>query len=497
MRSRVDSARRLAALAAALAIAALGAAAVLRAARAGEDQYPYVPPAPPPCDLAALGVMVTGDILLGDPPKKCYPGGFCVDDPLDYTDDLLRGVFRAWWAQASPEDRQYLVDLAAGIAAPVHDQTSAASVRDVAPPAAFAGEEVASAAKIDGLTFDERTWLVEFRLPPHPDALSPAGIAPGLVARRGWLTRGSGFTVGARFHHPLIIIGLGLGEQFTSVDDVQARHELFRLANEARCDLLCVDNRGHGISDGTNQLDNGAMAEDVFDMLDALETGANLTVIPPGDRTRVLEGASLARRLPLLPGRSAKTTEVILDGGSMGEITSAIAMSKNFPAVGRGRGYDFKGMIGWSGHSGGYFFANPRFVDPVLDFIYVAGYLRQVGHITFGPDASVAASVPRWPALLEVGKGLKDEITGPDNTVYLYNRARGLKGIHLVPGPHDWEDYPACPGGAFDYMVDREVEFIPQMVERAAHAPPDETTTTLEAEACAYPKASPPPKECP
>jgi hypothetical protein len=476
--------------AAALAIAAIGAAALF----AGELPYPYVPPTPPPCDLAPLDVMITGDILTGHRPEKCYPGGLCVESPLDYTDDFLRAVFRAWWARATPDERQYLVDLGAAFALGSTDP-SITSVRDVPPPSAFPGEDVGSATPIGGRTFDERTWLVEFRLSPHEDGLA-AGGPPAQVARRGWLTRGSGFCSGGRFHHPLVVMGLGIGERFTG-DEPSTRRELFRLVSEGECDVLCVDNRGDGISGGTNDLDNGAMGDDVFEMLDDLETGANLSVIPPGDRTRVLEGARLAPHLPLLPERGkATTTEVILDGGSMGEINSGIAMSKNFPAAGPGRGYNIKGMIGWSGHCGGAFYLNPQFVDPTIDAVVIAGYVREVGHITFGPDASVLLSAPRWPALLVVGKGWADEITGPDNQVYLYNRARGLKGIHLLPGPHDWSDFPACPGGKFDYMVDRELEFIPRMLDRDPRAPPDDTQTTLAAEACAYPKASPPPK-CP
>jgi hypothetical protein len=96
--------------------------------------------------------------------------------------------------------------------------------------------------------------------------------------------------------------------------------------NQAGFDVLALDKRGHGISGGANGLDDSEMAEDIFRVLEQLESGDGLTILTP-DR-RLMQGKEIAG--VLLRGIPAKQVPVFLYGFSQGSMITCFAMQKNF-----------------------------------------------------------------------------------------------------------------------------------------------------------------------
>jgi hypothetical protein len=96
--------------------------------------------------------------------------------------------------------------------------------------------------------------------------------------------------------------------------------------NQAGFDVLIVDKRGHGISGGVNNYDTSETAEDVFRMIDQLESGEGLTVLAPNGQ--LLQGKQIAGLL--LRGNRAKQVPVVIGGLSRGSQATCWALLKNF-----------------------------------------------------------------------------------------------------------------------------------------------------------------------
>ncbi len=89
--------------------------------------------------------------------------------------------------------------------------------------------------------------------------------------------------------------------------------------------MLTLDKRGHGISGGASDSNTNEQGEDLFRMLDALETGVGARILTPDGV--LLEGKSAAGKL--LGGRGAKEIPVVMGGPSQGCMVACWAMHKN------------------------------------------------------------------------------------------------------------------------------------------------------------------------
>jgi hypothetical protein len=227
--------------------------------------------------------------------------------------------------------------------------------------------------------------------------------------------------------------------------------------NQAGFDVLVVDKRGHGYSGGiTARYDASEHAEDVFRMLDQLESGEGLTVLAP--EGQLLQGKQTAGLL--LRGKSVKQVPIIVGGESQGAIISCFAMQKNYvgwtaynepdqkftPA----RKYNFKAAILLSDHSAGigYFSQVERF--------YQEAALRVERNLMWLPTSEILANVDKWQAAVFYGHGLWDSTQSPEGTYESYHRVKGLKELVFYRGKHG-----SSSGGAENvaYLSNKMIEF--------------------------------------
>lgn len=319
---------------------------------------------------------------------------------------------------------------------------------------------------------DQDAYIVEFTVPRDPyERLHLEKHDP--IKLRGWFLQGAGLEDqnGARIHALAIMIG-GRSIETTAIhhpkdplytyDNTsgnytsisyphpkgntekwglrQWRQYLYAL-NQAGFDVLTVDKRGHGISGGLNDMDTAEQAEDIFRMLDQLETGNGLRILTQnGD---ILEGEQAAGFL--LRDKKAKEVSVILGGPSQGSMVTIWAMHKNFAKFCASQlpdakcstpaqyGYNIRAALLLADFAGG-----PGYLAPI--FGIAEGYLRTVENIMFFPSSEPLDSIDTWPAVF-FGKGLWDSYQSLEGSFEAYQRVSGLKKIVVVRGPHSENEF--------------------------------------------------------
>ena len=209
--------------------------------------------------------------------------------------------------------------------------------------------------------------------------------------------------------------------------------------HRAGFDVLTVDKRGHGVSGGDSSSNTNEQAEDIFRVLNAVESGEGL-------RLRMPDGSQLAGKDAggrLLAGRAAKDVPVFLCGASQGSMVVMWAMHKNVEGTcdfdrpetqQRGPyGYNIRGALLLAPMSGG---LGSRSEEDSL----AEAYLRSEHNIQFMPSAEVVRSYPKWPALF-IAKGSWDFLESLEDTIETMARVRAAKALVVVRGGHsecDW-----------------------------------------------------------
>jgi pimeloyl-ACP methyl ester carboxylesterase len=223
--------------------------------------------------------------------------------------------------------------------------------------------------------------------------------------------------------------------------------------------VLIVDRRGHGISGGVNGYDSSETAEDVFRMLDQLETGEGLTVLAPTGQ--LLKGKKTTGLL--LRGRHAKQVPVIIGGHSTGSQVACMAMLKNF--------------VGWTAfNEPDQKFSPARKYNNFKAAILLGESTGGLGYSTQDPDLSryqeaarrveknsveeltseVLANIDKWPVALFFGNGLWDNWYSTVGTFEGYRRAKGLKELVFYRGPHG---FGASGSQNIAYLSNKITEF--------------------------------------
>ena len=337
---------------------------------------------------------------------------------------------------------------------------------------------------------DDKTYIVEFTVPRDTyERLHLKVYTP--IKLRGWFIEGEGIldNTGKKTHAIAIMIG-GRSIETTAIhhpDDPlytydpetkkykgisypneqkmtekwglrQWREYLYAL-NQAGFDVLTIDKRGHGISGGLTASDTGEQAEDIFRMLDQLESGNGLRILTPTGE--LLVGEQAAGKL--LRGEQAKSIPVIIGGSSQGSMVTAWAMQKNFaefypynnPA---GRctspyGHNIKGALMLAD-----FAAGVGYMEPV--YMLLEGCLRTMENVMFLPSSEILTNIDKWPAVF-FGKGLWDKYVSVEGTFEAYKRATGLKELVFVRGPHSENEYGQ---ENVTYMRTKMVQFAIQAV---------------------------------
>jgi hypothetical protein len=316
---------------------------------------------------------------------------------------------------------------------------------------------------------EQDTYTIEFTVPRgYYERVQLKLTTP--IKLRGWFIRGKGVPdIKGKRIHAVFIYFEGCGQQFTAIHhpdaplymwDIRAkqykgvkypnkdfqteqwgqrsdRQYLYDF-NQAGFDVLIVDRRGHGISGGVNGYDSSESAEDVFRMLDQLESGEGLTVLAPtGQLLKGKETAGL-----LLRGMSAKQVPVIIGGQSTGGSVTSMAMLKNF--------------VGWTTFNE----PDPKFIPAKKDKynFKAAILLDETGGLGYSPQpdlciyeeaarrveknsveeqtSEVLANIDKWPVAVFFGNGLWDNYFSPRGTYEGYRRAKGLKKLVFCRGSH-------------------------------------------------------------
>jgi hypothetical protein len=234
--------------------------------------------------------------------------------------------------------------------------------------------------------------------------------------------------------------------------------------NQAGFDVLVVDKRGHGYSGGiTARYDNSEHSEDIFRMLDQLESGEGLTVLAPDGQ--LLQGKQMSGLL--LRGKSAKQVPVIVDGSSQGAIISLFVMHKNFVGwtaynepgqkTSPAKKYNLKAAILLADFTAGIGYCNISYWN--LEKLYQEAALRVERNMMQTPTSEVLANIDKWPAVF-FGKGLWDASSCPGGTYEAYRRAKGLKELVFYRGVHS----------AGEWGTENIADLIKKMTEFAVRA---------------------------
>jgi pimeloyl-ACP methyl ester carboxylesterase len=343
---------------------------------------------------------------------------------------------------------------------------------------------------------EKDTYTVEFTVPRGPyEQLQLKMTDP--VKLRGWFIKGKGVpdTQGKKLHALVIYID-GCSYQMCTIQHPYAPLYVYNIQtkqyefvpypnknfqskrwgirttrqylysfNQAGFDVLMVDKRGHGISGGVNAYDSAEMAEDIFRMLDQLESGDGLSLLTStGHLLRGKETAGL-----LLRGLSAKKVPVIVGGESQGSMVTCFAMQKNcvgwtaYNEPGQkfspDKKYNIKGAILLADFAGGFGYVdNPDFMGSWG--VYREAAFRVEKNTMKQPSSEILANIDKWPAVF-FGKGLWDHYQSAEGTYEAYHRAKGLKELVFLRGPHD----PAWAGiKNATYMTDKMIEFAVRAV---------------------------------
>jgi hypothetical protein len=347
---------------------------------------------------------------------------------------------------------------------------------------------------------EQNTYTVEFTVPRGPyEQLQLKLTDP--IKLRGWFIKGKGVpNVKGIRTHALIIYMDGNNRQLFGIQHPDAPRNVYNVQtkqyedvpspnkdlqveswgvretrqylyafNQAGFDVLAMDNRGHGYSGGVNSRDNTENAEDVFRKLDQMESGEGLTILTPTGQ--LLQGKETAGLL--LRGMPAKKVPVLLGGLSLGSQITCYAMQKNFagwtafnepdqkftPA----KKYNIKGAILLGDFAGGIGYVN----DPVG--IYTEAAYRVEKYTMIRPTSEIIANIDKWPAVF-FGKGLWDVYESAEGTYDTYRRAKGLKELVFIRGPHAVD---ASGSKNVAYLINKMTEFAIRSVVNASKKYPE------------------------
>jgi pimeloyl-ACP methyl ester carboxylesterase len=229
-------------------------------------------------------------------------------------------------------------------------------------------------------------------------------------------------------------------------------------------DVLVLDMRGHGVSEGQCSYDDVMMAEDTFEVLRQLETGQGLRTIGPDEVTR--EGGAAIGLLP----DTAENTPVVLWGSSQGTLISSWAMTKN-AIEDAYENFNIKGYVSIAGDD-----VISTVVDPTL-FYFVGYYSTEIGFEgAIGEPSLIYNHMDKWPAYYQA-KGLTDDVFPPEACILGYNRSLGLKQINLVPTGHTLDEYER-------YAESRALKFAQVAALRRNGLFRNIAQTTIEDEVC-------------
>jgi hypothetical protein len=379
-------------------------------------------------------------------------------------------------------------------------------LREIRRPAFFAKapyrESIAQA--------EPRTYTVEFSAPR--DTFERIDLKmQDTIKLRGWYIEGAGVDDGNGGRlRALVIMANGGGGQMTAIQHPDEKayridaatgqaigivfpnattetmgqrwwRENLQALNSAGFDVLAYDRRGEGISGGFSDANTLEQSEDVFRVLEQLESGQGLRLLTPSGQ--LLEGDAAGGRL--LAGMKARQIPILLGGSSRGSMSMAWAMTKNFvescsydmPVVtcAPPKGYtNIKGaMLLASFASGaGYVPAAPDLADRNL----FLGGMAAEHHIVFYPNSATLAGMARWPAAF-FGKGLWDRAESLEGTVAAYDRIRGLKEVVVARGPHSIETWDPDDQR---YLQQRMVAFAKAVVTGSSSAPGAKSWTDLK-----------------
>lgn len=364
------------------------------------------------------------------------------------------------------------------------------NLREIRRPAFFA----AKPWNEDIAEVEPRTSVVEFEVPREPYEVLHLGLTDP-IRLRGWHIAGDGVpdATGGRtkalvvltagrsiettvIHHPedhaCVWSEEVKGWLQTSFPDEVRRTEGFGARPwrtyllafvRAGFDVLTLDKRGHGISGGVNDSNTNEQAEDIFRMLDAMESGKGARILTPGDD--LLEGVAAAGRL--LGGYSAQTFPIFISGASQGCMVTCWAMHKNFvgpcdferpnPRSRAPYGYNIKAALLVAPFGAGLGFRTP-------DDSLVEAFRRLETNVQIMPTGEVLAGVAKWPALF-IGRGLWDFSESLEGSFDCLRRCAGPRMISPVRGPHGEGEWGA---ENMAYMQGRMVEFATAVISQTS-----------------------------
>lgn len=365
------------------------------------------------------------------------------------------------------------------------DPDAAVDLRAIRRPGFFAKAPYAEpVAEAEG-----RTYTVEFSAPRDPLERLKLNM-PEPIKLRGWYVEGTGVDDGrGGRQRALVLMSPGGGGQLTAIRhpaDVAVRvdpatrratevrypnattegfgqrgwRETLYALNRAGFDVLAYDRRAEGLSGGFSDTNTLEQSEDIFRVLEQMESGRGLRMLTPAGA--VLEGEAAGGRL--MAGQKARQIPLLLLGYSRGSMATGWAMAKNYAG---GCSYDLptvscsppknfgniKGAILFASFvsGAGYLPESPDLADRNL----FLGGMAADNHVVFYPNSAVLASMDRWPAVF-FAKGLWDRAESLEGTVAAYDRVRGLKEIVVARGPHSIETWPEAD---IAYARERMVAF--------------------------------------
>lgn len=334
-------------------------------------------------------------------------------------------------------------------------------LREIRRPAFFG----ASPWNEDIAEVEPRTSVVEFEVPREPHEILHLGLTDP-IRLRGWHIAGDGVPDGKGGRTKALVVLTGgrsiettviqhpddqacvwsdevKGWLQTSYPDEARRTEGFGARPwrtyllafvRAGFDVLTLDKRGHGISGGANDGNTNEQGEDIFRMLDALESGSGARILTPAGE--LLEGAAIAGRL--LGGHSARSIPLFVSGASQGCMVSCWAMHKNFVGScdferpnAEPRGpyrYNLKAALLLAPFGAGLGFRTP-------DDSLIEASRRLESNVQIMPTGEVLAGVAKWPALF-IGRGLWDFSESLEGSLDCLRRCAGPRMISPVRGPH-------------------------------------------------------------
>ncbi len=487
----------------------LSSVAVATGAHAAEDKPTYVSPGTPAIECVArvnydLFMELPGYFVQDPDGKSCvpftYPARFA---PSGYKGDYFAAEFtdakiKAKYAACKQDStcREKLAGIPPLNAVPSEfratgtvdesgkiDPHGAIDLRKIRRPKYFGSPQYREPIS----EAEARTWVVEFQVPREAyERVHMKRTDP--VALRGWYIEGTGVPdeKGRKIRALVVLIG-GRSVETTAMQAPDAlpydyeratssyvmreypdatsekfgargwRNHLYEL-NRAGFDVLTFDKRGHGISGGYNSVNTLEQGRDMWRALNALETGEGMRALSPSGE--LLEGPAVRGRF--LAGMKAKQIPVIFGGASQGSITTAWAMHQNFvedctydlPEVRcvPPHRYNVKGALLLATVGGGVG-ARPAPVDEDSGALDEARSRIEL-NVVMLPSAEPMSHIYEWPAVF-FARGLWDFAESLEATFDFYRRAKGLKEIVVVRGPHTEVDTGENSG----YVTERMVAF--------------------------------------